>query len=134
MSISEEKSSYLPITDNTYSLHIRDDLIKPSIQNQISSQLAWRRYWHKIGNWLECLSICLTGAAALLSIADNVFDVIIFTYLTSCACVGAVILQQFAKYAQNESSENTKLLNLTLKLLKIESVPDIGTETSSVKI
>lgn len=91
---------------------IQNDIINPSILEEIKTQIASRNKWRKVSNVTETLGQLLIVASTILAFASGVYkcnDSLAFA--AGCVGVASVSILKFSSYAANESIERSKLLN-----------------------
>lgn len=110
-----------------------------SIQEKIKTELIENRYYNDIkyninsksrckftADFTEYLSYILTGIAVILSFAAGFFDNIWLSFASGCFGTTSLALLKFSSYAMSESKERTNQVNIILKKLGIEEIPDIS--------
>jgi hypothetical protein len=102
------------------------DVVVPNFMNEIKCTVTSRGKWRNAGNKAELFSKVLTGAATIVAFAAGAYtEYTYLSFIAGCIGTGAMVCQQFSTYAKGESKERTEQANKILKVLNIDSIPDL---------
>ena len=100
---------------------IEEQVINPSIHNEIKSLVSSREYWRKIANITETLGNIFIAISTMFAFASGIYQQeksLAFT--AGCINTTSLALLKFSSYAGKESRERNDLLNNLLVRLNIQ--------------
>jgi hypothetical protein len=110
---------------------IKLEIIEPTYRTEIIEFINSRRRWRSSGIIFQtCSKLCL-GVGSILSFSSGIYLEYNLNFYAGTITTLALIALQFSSFSFRESKLATKELNILLKTLKIEDMPDV---LSSVKI
>lgn len=107
------------------------ELIEPSYYSDVKEMLEGRKCWRITSDVFTTLSKISVGFASVFSFASGTYQNQTFSFVAGSVSVISLILLQFSSYAAKESKEKTDGLNLILKKLSINDVPEIASNISN---
>lgn len=110
---------------------IKIDIIEPNYRNEIIEFINNRTMWRKSGILFQTFSKLFLGVGSILSFSSGIFVEYNLNFYAGTITTLSLVALQFSSYSFKESKLATKELNILLKTLKIDNVPDVLT---SVKI
>lgn len=105
--------------------HITLNLIQPNYINEITTFINGRSRWRSVGMAFETTSKILMGAGSVLSFAAGVYSNVNFSFIAGSVSTLSVVSLQFATFCYRESKQSSDDLNIILKKLKLDTLPDI---------
>jgi hypothetical protein len=120
--VSETEKSEFKIVKN----RIIKDVVVPSYLKDVKCTVNSRGKWRNASNQAELVSKLLTGAATIIAFSAGAYtDYTFLSFIAGCVGTGAMVCQQFSTYAKGECKERTDQANKILKVLGIDSIPDL---------
>lgn len=105
---------------------IISDIVVPSYLRDVKGTVNSRGKWRNSANKAELISKILTGAATIIAFSAGAYtEYTYLSFIAGCVGTGAMVCQQFSTYARGECKERTDQANKILKVLGIDSIPDL---------
>lgn len=112
-----------------------------NLVEKIRTEILERNYYNDVNYNIRCKSICKftadisenlaylsIGLSSIFSFASGFFDNIYLAFISGLFGVLSLSLLKFSSYSMKESRERTTQVNIILKRLGIEEIPDIVIE------
>ncbi|BCS82879.1 hypothetical protein QLL95_gp1244 [Cotonvirus japonicus] len=109
---------------------IKKELIDTSYYGDVKYNLRSKSRWKFIGDLTESLSQICVGIATVLAFSAGFYELNLLSFLSGSFGTSSLVLLQFSSYAMKESKERTQQVNILLKKLGLDSIPDIIVESS----
>ena len=100
------------------------NIIQPNYVNDIESFIRGRRCWRVTGNVFETMSKLLIGAGSVLSFSAGVYQNSNLSFLAGTISTVSVVSLQFSTFCKQQSRKSTEALNVLLKTLKLDVLPE----------
>jgi hypothetical protein len=100
------------------------NIIEPSYIEDIKSNINLKNYWKKSGITFETLSKVFVGVSSIVSFSSGIYDIPLLSFLAGSTSVISLVLLQYASHSFRESKKNVAELNMTLKKLELDTMPD----------
>ena len=104
---------------------IRTELIEVNYYNDIKYNIRSKSRWKFMSDFTEASSYIFTGISVILSFACTSFDNTNLSFAAGVFGTIALVLLKFSSYALSESKERTNQVNILLKKLEIDEIPNI---------
>lgn len=98
-------------------------LIEPSYKSDIKEHIRLRKFFRKVGLYLESISKIFVGTSSIVSFSAGIYNDKTLSFLGGVFSTCSLVLLQFALYSYKESKRETVVLNDILRQLDIETVP-----------
>lgn len=104
--------------------NIEEQVINPTINNEIDKLLKSRNKWRKISNISETVGNLLIVVATILTFANGVYNCnSALAFSAGCVNVASISILKFSTYSAGESSERNRLLNELLIRVNVQPLP-----------
>jgi hypothetical protein len=129
--VHEEKTPELVNKDipNTFKEQIRLDIIQPDYVHEISSFINGRNDWRRVGVMFETASKVCLGIGSVLSFASGVYVNTTLSFAAGSVSTISLVFMQFSTYSFKESKRATEHLNIMLKNLELDVLPELPKNT-----
>lgn len=107
---------------------IRTEILERNYYNDINYNIRCKSVCKFTGDLVENLSYITIGLTSIFSFAAGFFDNIYLAFISGLFGVLSMSLLKFSYYAMKESRERTEQVNIILRRLGIEEIPDIVIE------
>lgn len=107
---------------------IRTDIIEKNYYNDIKYNIRCKSVCKFTGDLTENLAYISIGISSIFSFAAGFFDNMYLSFISGLFGVISLSLLKFSSYSMKESKERTEQVNIILKKLGIEDIPDIVIE------
>jgi hypothetical protein len=130
--VSDEKKD---IKDTSHSIpnafkeQIRVDIIQPDYVHEITSFINGRNDWRRVGIMFETASKVFLGIGSVLSFASGVYVNTSLSFAAGSVSTISLVLMQFSTYSFKESKRATEHLNIMLKNLELDVLPELPKNT-----
>ena len=104
---------------------IKTELIEKSYFNDIKYNIKSRSRWKIIGDICETLAYLCMGLSGIFAFAAGFFEQRVLSFVAGCLSIAAPLFLKYSSRAMAESTERTNEVNLLLKALGIDEIPDI---------
>ena len=108
---------------------ILQEYVEPCYKSDIENLIKERNFWRKVGNYFDTFSKLSIGSSSIISFASGIYSDNLLSFFSGTTSVLSLVFMQFASYSQSQSKERTSKLNKLLEKLKIETIPDITTQS-----
>ena len=105
--------------------HMIMERIRQSYEKDINDNLESRSRCRKLGNSLQTLSQFISVGATIMAFSAGFYDDKILSFISGCLGSLSLAFLKTSDYALNESRERTESLNIILKKLNIDTIPDV---------
>ena len=105
--------------------HMIMEQIRQSYEKDINENLESRSRCRKLGNSLQTLSQFISVGATIMAFSAGFYDDKILSFISGCLGSLSLAFLKTSDYALNESRERTESLNIILKKLNIDTIPDV---------
>lgn len=105
--------------------HMIMERIRQSYEKDINENLESRSRCRKLGNSLQTLSQFISVGATIMAFSAGFYDDKILSFISGCLGSLSLAFLKTSDYALNESRERTESLNIILKKLNIDTIPDV---------
>jgi len=103
-----------------------DAAVRASCEDDVRDFIAGRRWWRRIGQKFETVSIFFSGVSTILAFTASVdYDSGWVAFSAGVAGTVSLVALAYAAYGSRTSKERTRQLNIILEALDIETVPDV---------
>lgn len=132
--VSEEKTPEI-VKDNSNSFNnsfkeqIRLDIIQPDYVHEITSFINGRNDWRRVGVIFETASKVCLGIGSVLSFASGVYVNTTLSFVAGSVSTISLVFMQFSTYSFKESKRATEHLNIMLKNLELDVLPELPKNT-----
>ena len=107
---------------------IQDEIITPSLKQDISDFLKSRIRWRTMGIIMETTSKIMLGASSILTFTTSIYPCNTYlSFIAGTVSTISLVSLQFANYSFRESKMSTTNLNILLEKLHLERVPELNT-------
>lgn len=107
---------------------IQDEIITPSLKQDISDFLKSRIRWRTMGIIMETTSKIMLGASSILTFTTSIYPCNTYlSFIAGTVSTISLVSLQFANYSFRESKMSTTNLNILLEKLHLEGVPELNT-------
>jgi hypothetical protein len=108
-------------------MNIQDDIINPSVRDEISSFLSSRKKWRNVGICMETTSKIMLGITSILSFSTSVYPCNIYlSFSSGTIATLSLVFLQFANYSFKESKLSTDNLNTLLTKFNVTTLPELN--------
>jgi len=114
-------SPYVKVNGD-FKTEIEQEIIIPSLKEDIQDLAVWRVRWRRIGNHAETLAKLTSGASTILAFSSGSFNNEMLAFVAGSLGTLSLLLLQYAKYAHSESKERDLQLNTYLRTLDIHEI------------
>jgi hypothetical protein len=111
--------------EKTFADKIRLDIIQPDYIEEITSYINGRNVWRKVGIFFETTSKLCLGVGSIMSFASGVYSNTSLSFVAGSVSTVSLVCLQFSTYSFTRSKKATEHLNIMLKELKLEALPDL---------
>jgi len=108
---------------------ILQEYVEPCYKSDIENLIKERNFWRKVGNYFDTFSKLSIGSSSIISFASGIYSDNLLSFFSGTTSVLSLVFMQFASYSQSQSKERTSKLNKLLEKLKIDTIPDITTQS-----
>tara|TARA_A100001015_G_C15005384_1_gene720406 strand:+ start:516 stop:914 length:399 start_codon:yes stop_codon:yes gene_type:complete len=105
--------------------HMIMERIRQSYEKDINENLESRSRCRKLGNSLQTLSQFISVGATIMAFSAGFYDDKMLSFISGCLGSLSLAFLKTSDYALNESRERTESLNIILKKLNIDTIPDV---------
>ena len=105
--------------------HMIMEKIRQSYEKDINENLESRSRCRKLGNSLQTLSQFISVGATIMAFSAGFYDDKMLSFISGCLGSLSLAFLKTSDYALNESRERTESLNIILKKLNIDTIPDV---------
>ncbi len=117
--------NYQTFTNHSLNEEIRNNIINPNYIQEIKEFIKSRRGWRKTGITFETLSKILIGVGSILSFSAGIYNSQDLSFYSGSISTMSLVCLQFSSFAFRESKKSTNELNILLKKLGIDEVPEV---------
>ncbi len=114
---------------NSFKEQIRLDIIQPDYVKEITSYINGRNDWRHVGVMFETASKVFLGIGSVLSFASGVYVNTSLSFAAGSVSTISLVLMQFSTYSFKESKRATEHLNIMLKNLELDVLPEFPKNT-----
>lgn len=100
--------------------------IEKSYEYDVSSLITGRRRWKKTGQAFETMSKIFLAMGGILSFSSGYFDEKSLSFLSGSVSVISLSFLQFSSFCYLENKKQTNELNVILKKLGLETIPELS--------
>lgn len=100
-------------------------IIQPNYIHEITSFIAARSSWRKVGLVFETISKVLLGVGSILSFASGIYVNQNMSFISGTVSTLSLVSFQFSTFSFRESKKSTDKLNILLKNLHIDVIPEV---------
>lgn len=111
------------LTNEQLRTEIEDNIINPTIESEIKKLIKSRTKWKNISHYTELIGYILIVISTIFAFIS--IEYFVFNFITGCLNTAALALLKFSDYANNESREQTEVLNTFLVRLNIQEIPQL---------
>jgi hypothetical protein len=108
--------------------------VENSYEYDVESLIEGRRAWKKTGQAFETMSKIFLALGGILSFSSGYFDVDSLSFLSGSVSVISLAFLQFSSFCYLENKKQSNELNIILKKLGLETVPELSREFDNVVI
>lgn len=102
------------------------NFIEKSYEQDIESLINGRRRWKKTGQVFETMSKVFLALGGIISFSSGYFDIRILSFLSGTISVISLSFLQFSSFCYLENKKQSNELNITLKKLGLDTVPELS--------
>lgn len=111
--------------------HVTLKIIQPNYIHDIQGHINAKNSWKCVSISFETTSKVLLGCSTVLSFAAGVYIDTTLSFISGSVSTLSLVCMQFANFSKRESKRSTEELNILLKKIHVESIPDESLELSS---
>lgn len=111
-------------TEINFKDHITLHLIQPNYVSEIKNSIQGRTWWRSVGMFFESTSKLLLGIGSVLSFASGVYNNQNMSFISGSVTTLSLVCLQYSAFSFRESKEATSELNVLLKKLQLDTIPD----------
>ena len=111
--------------------HVTLNIIQPNYIHDIQGHINAKNSWKCVSISFETTSKVLLGCSTVLSFASGVYINNTLSFIAGSVSTLSLVCMQFSNFSKRESKRSTEELNILLKKLNIDTVPDESLERSS---
>jgi hypothetical protein len=108
---------------------ILEKYVEPCYKADVENLITERNFWRKVGNYFDTFSKISIGSSSIISFASGIYSDNLLSFFSGTTSVLSLVFMQFASYSHSQSKERTAKLNKLLEKLKIDTIPDITTQS-----
>lgn len=108
--------------------------VEHSYEYDVESLIQGRRAWKKTGQAFETMSKIFLALGGILSFSSGYFDVDSLSFLSGSVSVISLAFLQFSSFCYLENKKQSNELNIILKKLGLETVPELSREFDNIVI
>jgi len=102
---------------------ITTTIIQPNYIEEISTFILGRNRWRSIGMFFETLSKVCIGSGSVLSFSSGVYNSTNMSFVAGSVSTLSLVFLQFSSFCYTESKKSTEGLNILLKKLELDTLP-----------
>lgn len=107
--------------------------VEPSYVQDVKDLIAGRRCWRITGQTFETFSKVLVAAGSVLSFSSGYFGNTTLSFVAGTVSTVSLAMLQFASFSYQETTKQSKKLNIILEKINIEALPILtGQQTEPV--
>lgn len=110
---------------------IKKDLVDPNLYDDVKYNIRSKSRWKLIADISETFAQVLLCASVVLSFASGSFDQRVLSFIAGAFGAASMSLLLFSSYSMRESKERTAQVNIILRSLGINQIPDITIDSAS---
>ena len=110
---------------------IKQELVDPNLYNDVKYNIRSKSRWKFIADISETFAQVFLCASVVLSFASGSFDEKILSFIAGAFGACSLSLLLFSSYSMKESKERTTQVNIILKNLGVDAIPDITIDSTS---
>jgi hypothetical protein len=115
--------------------HIKEKIlhnfIEKSYEYDIESLINGRRRWKKTGRFFETMSKIFLALGSIVSFSSGYFEIGLLSFLSGTISVISLSFLQFSSFCYLENKKQSNELNITLKKLGLDTVPELSRDTDN---
>jgi len=112
-------------------MKIMQEMIEKSYVYDVESLVLGRRRWKKTGQAFETMSKILVAVGGIISFSSGYFDVSALSFLSGSVSVISIAFLQFSSFCYIENKKQANELNVILKKLGLETVPELSRDVDA---
>lgn len=97
--------------------------VEPSYVQDVKDLIAGRRCWRITGQTFETFSKVLVAAGSVLSFSSGYFGNTTLSFVAGTVSTISLAMLQFASFSYQETTKQSKKLNIMLEKINIEALP-----------
>jgi hypothetical protein len=106
---------------------IQNEIITPTIKDEIQTFINMRQKWRCIGIGMETTSKIMLGVTSILSFSSAVIPCNSYlSFTTGSIATLSLVCLQFANYSFRESKISTENLNTLLTKFHVPTIPELN--------
>lgn len=105
---------------------ILHNFIEKSYEYDIESLINGRRRWKKTGRLFETMSKIFLALGGIISFSSGYFEIGLLSFLSGTVSVISLSFLQFSSFCYLENKKQSNELNITLKKLGLDTVPELS--------
>jgi hypothetical protein len=109
---------------NTLKEIIVRGMIEPNYKNEVKENLSIRKHFKRMGLYFDVTSKIFIGIASVVSFSSGIYKYPILPFLAGTASTMSLVFIQFSSFAYREAKKSSSELNIILKKLNIQEMPD----------
>jgi len=99
-------------------------MIEPNYKNEVKENLSIRKHFKRMGLYFDVTSKIFIGIASVVSFSSGIYKYPILPFLAGTASTMSLVFIQFSSFAYREAKKSSSELNIILKKLNIQEIPD----------
>jgi hypothetical protein len=107
------------------------NFIEKSYEYDIESLINGRRRWKKTGRFFETMSKIFLALGGIVSFSSGYFEIGLLSFLSGTISVISLSFLQFSSFCYLENKKQSNELNITLKKLGLDTVPELSRDTDN---
>ena len=112
-----------------------DAAVRATREADVNDFIAGRRWWRRVGQKFETVSIFFSGVSTILAYTASVdYDSGWVAFSAGVAGTVSLVALAYAAYGSRTSRERTRQLNIMLQTFDIEDVPDVTAPAHGINL
>jgi len=103
---------------------IVEKMIEPNYKTEIKENIALRKHFKRLGLSLEVISKIFLGISTVVSFSAGIYNNQLLAFLSGTSSTISLVFMQFSSFSYREAKKSASELNIILKKLNIQEVPD----------
>ena len=113
--------------------HVTFNIIQPNYIVEIEEHILSRSKWKCVSITFETISKVLLGLSTVLSFASGVYTSTTISFAAGTVSTLSLVSLQFSNFSKRESKRSSEELNVLLKKLDVDTLPEYNIEVSSTQ-
>ena len=111
---------------------IMTQYVESSYEHDVESLILGRRGWKRMGQAFETMSKVFLALGGILSFSSGYYHIGSLSFLSGSVSVISLAFLQFSSFCYLENKKQSNELNIILRKLGLETVPELSRESENV--